>query len=45
LQQRGPELGISEGSRPTLVVQSEKLDHALNRELGLSHGRGLGLGM
>jgi len=45
LQQRGPEFGIAEGSRLTLVVQSEKLDRALTRELGLSHGHGLGMGM
>jgi Ti-type conjugative transfer relaxase TraA len=45
LRQRGPELGIAEGSRLTLVVQSEKLDRALTRELGLSHGQGLGMGM
>ncbi|HUN38748.1 MAG TPA: hypothetical protein VMU81_00515 [Acetobacteraceae bacterium] len=45
LRQRGPELGIAEGSRLTLVVQSEKLDRALTRELGLSHGHGLGMGM
>jgi len=45
LRQRGPELGIAKGSRLTLVVQSEKLDRALTRELGLSHGQGLGMGM
>ncbi|HUB47438.1 MAG TPA: hypothetical protein VMB73_20860, partial [Acetobacteraceae bacterium] len=45
LRQRGPELGIAEGSRLTLVVQSQKLDRALTRELGLSHGQGLGMGM
>ena len=38
LRQRGPELGIAEGSRLALVVQSQKLDYALTRELGLRHG-------
>jgi len=43
LRQRGPELGIAEGSRLTLVVQSQKLDYALTRELGLRHGLGMGM--
>lgn len=41
LRQRGPELGIAEGSRLTLVEQSQKLDYALTRELGLRHGLGM----
>ncbi|HTW70663.1 MAG TPA: hypothetical protein VMB34_21275, partial [Acetobacteraceae bacterium] len=43
LRQRGPELGIADGSRLTLVVQSQKLDYALTRELGLRHGLGMGM--
>jgi len=43
LRQRGPELGIAEGSRLARVVESETFDRALTRELGLS--RGLGMGM
>jgi len=43
LRQRGPELGIAEGSRLTLVVQSQKLDYALTRELGLRHGLGMSM--
>ena len=45
LRQRGPQLGIAEGSRLARVVQSQKLDHALTRELGLRPSRGLGMGM
>jgi Ti-type conjugative transfer relaxase TraA len=43
LRQRGPELGVAEGSRLARVVESETFDRALTRELGL--GRGLGMGM
>ena len=45
LRQRGPELGIAEGSRLMRVVQSDKLDHVLRYELGLRHSHGLGMGM
>ena len=44
LRQRGPELGVAEGSRLMRVVQSEKADHALRQELGLRHSQGLGMG-
>ncbi len=43
LRQRGPELGIAEGSRLARVVESEKLGHALRYELGLRHSHGLGM--
>jgi Ti-type conjugative transfer relaxase TraA len=43
LRQRGAQLGIAEGSRLTLVVQSQKLDYALTRELGLRHGLGMSM--
>ena len=45
LRQRGPKLGIAEGSRLMRVVESDKLDHVLRYELGLRHSRGLGMGM
>jgi hypothetical protein len=44
LRQRGPQLGVAEGSRLAWVVQSQGIDRTLTRELGLRHGRGLGLG-
>lgn len=43
LRQRSPELGIADGSRLMRVVQSQKLDYALTRELGLSLGLGIGM--
>jgi Ti-type conjugative transfer relaxase TraA len=45
LRQRGQQLGVAEGSQLARVVQSQGIDHALTRELGLRHGRGLGMGM
>ena len=44
LRQRGPQLGVAEGSRLAWVVQSQGIDRTLTRELGLWHGRDLGLG-
>ena len=44
LRQRGPQLGVADGSRLAWVVQSQGIDRTLTRELGLWHGRGLGLG-
>jgi hypothetical protein len=44
LRQRGQQLGVAEGSRLARVVQSQIADHALTRELGLRHSRGLGMG-
>ena len=44
LRQRGPQLGVAEGTRLAWVVQSEGIDRTLTRELGLRHGRDLGLG-
>ena len=47
LRQRGKQLGIADGSRLERVVQAreEDLSHALRRELGVSLGRGLGMGL
>ena len=44
LRQHGPQLGVAEGTRLAWVVQSQGVDRTLARELGLRHGRGLGLG-
>ena len=45
LRQRGQQLGVAEGSRLARVVQRQIPDHALTRELGQRHSRGLGMGM
>lgn len=47
LRERGHELGIAEGSRLKRVVQAkgQEITHELRRELGLSQGRGMSLGM
>jgi hypothetical protein len=44
LRRRGPSLGIVEGSRLARVVQSQSIDRALTRELGLRRSHGLGRG-
>ncbi|MBN8904892.1 MAG: Ti-type conjugative transfer relaxase TraA [Rhodospirillales bacterium] len=47
LRQRGRELGVDEGSRLDQVVQAREADisRTLRRDLGISLGRGMGMGM
>jgi hypothetical protein len=49
MRARGPEFGITEGSRLDRVVQTQDLDRALRREIDIDHGlrqdRGFSLGM
>jgi Ti-type conjugative transfer relaxase TraA len=47
LRQRGRELGVDEGSRLDQVVQAREADisRTLQRDLGISLGRGMGMGM
>jgi Ti-type conjugative transfer relaxase TraA len=47
LRQRGRELGVDEGSRLDQVVQARETDisRTLRRNLGISLGRGMGMGM
>jgi Ti-type conjugative transfer relaxase TraA len=47
LRQRGRELGVDEGSRLDQVVQAREADisRTLRRDLGISLGRGIGMGM
>jgi len=47
LRQRGRELGVDEGSRLDQVVQAREADVSgtLRRDLGISLGRGMGMGM
>ena len=47
LRQRGRELGVDEGSRLDQVVQAREADisRMLRRDLGISLGRGMGMGM
>ena len=47
LRQRGRELGVNEGSRLDQVVQAREADisRTLRRDLGISLGRGMGMGM
>jgi Ti-type conjugative transfer relaxase TraA len=47
LRQRGRELGVGEGSRLDQVVQAREADvsRTLRRDLGISLGRGMGMGM
>jgi Ti-type conjugative transfer relaxase TraA len=47
LRQRGQELGVGEGSRLDQVVQAREADvsRTLRRDLGISLGRGMGMGM
>jgi hypothetical protein len=47
LRQRGRELGVDEGTRLDQVVQAREADisRTLRRDLGISLGRGMGMGM
>ena len=47
LRQRGRELGVDEGSRLDQVVQAREayVSRTLRRDLGISLGRGMGMGM
>jgi len=44
LRQRGREFGVVEGSRLDRMVRSQRIEQELARELGLRHGRDLGMG-